>query len=53
MLYYVIKVYIPDYWSSFIYTRNGNLQMQQKNNQKKNKNIIHKKQQQNRQARNK
>ena len=52
MLYYVIKVYIPDYWSSFIYTRNGNLRAQQKNNQKKN-NIIHKKQQQNRQARNK
>ena len=52
MLYYVVKVYIPDYWSSFIYTREGNLRTQQKII-KKIKNIKHKKQQQNRQATNK
>ena len=53
MLYYVVKVYIPDYWSSFIHTREGNLRTQQKIIKKKIKNIKHKKQQQNRQATNK
>ena len=44
MLYYVVKVYIPDYWSSFIHTREGNLRTQQKIiKKKKKKNIKHKK----------
>ena len=30
MLYYVVKVYIPEYWSSHIYSRKQNLRTQQK-----------------------
>ena len=30
MLYYAVKVYIPEYWSSHIYPRKRNLRTQQK-----------------------
>ena len=35
MLYYAVKVYIPEYWSSYIYTRELNLRTQQKITKKK------------------
>ena len=37
MLYYAVKVYIPEYWSSYIYTREWNLRTQQKIIKKKTK----------------